>query len=471
VISALMIGLVATMALAAPADTPRVPEISLDGAVGPATADFVVDAIQQAEADGAPVIILRIDTPGGLSTAMRDIVQAILNSTVPVVGYVAPAGARAASAGTYILMATHIAAMAPATTLGAATPVNIGGGSSPGPSDDSPSNKTGKNSEQSADKNQTNVDDAAPDNATPDLGNAQTERRKQVNDAVAYIRSLAERRGRNADWAESAVRDAATLTAEAAEKDGVIDLVADSTPALLAALNGRAVETASGPQTLATRNARTRSVEPGWRTRVLAALSNPTVAYLLFMIGLVGLAAEALNPGAAVPGVIGAICLITAFYAFNMIPIDLTGAALIALGVLLVVAEAFVPSFGVLGLGGVVALLFGSLMLTDTPGYDVSTTVILTIAIAGLLILTTAAWQFRRARTTRTQTGHEGMLGAHCSARHDFEHDGRVWLHGESWRATTDTPVVEGQALEVVSINGLTVHVRPVAESSASSPN
>ncbi|WP_123656636.1 NfeD family protein [Salinisphaera japonica] len=427
-----------------------VPEIALDGSVGPATADFVIDEIEAANARHAPFVILRIDTPGGLSSSMREIVQSILASSIPVIGYVAPEGARAASAGTYILLATHVAAMAPATTLGAATPINIGGASAE-PADN--------NSDDGPDTTQDG-DTAISQTSEPDLGNAETKRRKQVNDAVAYIRSLAERRGRNADWAASAVRSAATLGADEAREKNVVDLVAASQRDLLAALDGRTVATASGEVTLATADTRVRPITPDWRTRVLSVVTDPTVAYLLFMIGLVGLAAEALNPGAAIPGVVGAISLITAFYAFNMMPVDLTGAALIALGVLLVVAEAFVPSFGALGLGGVAALLFGSLMLTDTPGYDVSLTVIITIALAAVLILATIVWQFRRARHTRIETGHEGLVGRHCTARHDFEHQGRVWLHGESWRAETDTPVIENQSLVVTRVTGLTVHVR-----------
>lgn len=449
---------IATASLAQDKGPPSaVPEIALDGSVGPATADFVIDEIEAANTRHAPFVILRIDTPGGLSSSMREIVQSILASSIPVIGYVAPEGARAASAGTYILLATHVAAMAPATTLGAATPINIGGASAEPANDNNDASGKTKND-----------DEAAPQTGEPDLGNAQTKRRKQVNDAVAYIRSLAERRGRNADWAASAVGSAATLGADEAREKNVIDIVAASQGNLLAALDGRIVATADGDVTLATTDISVRPITPDWRTRVLTVVTDPTVAYLLFMIGLVGLAAEALNPGAAIPGVIGGISLITAFYAFNMMPVDVTGAALIALGVLLVVAEAFVPSFGALGLGGIVALLFGSLMLTDTPGYDVSLTVIITIALAAVLILATIVWQFRRARHTRVETGHEGLVGRHCTARHDFDHQGRVWLHGESWRAETDTPVVENQSLVVTRVSGLTVYVRALDTSETS---
>ncbi|MBH02821.1 MAG: serine protease [Xanthomonadales bacterium] len=448
---------IATAAFAQDDGARTVPEIALDGSVGPATAAFVIDEIETANKRNTPFVILRIDTPGGLVSSMREIVQSILASSVPVIGYVAPEGARAASAGTYILLATHVAAMAPATTLGAATPINIGGARAE-PADD----------RHEAPGKARNDNKAASPASGLDLGNARTKRRKQVNDAVAYIRALAERRGRNADWAASAVRSAATLGAEQARDDNVVEIVAASQRELLAALDGRTVATSEGDVTLATTDISVRPVTPDWRTRVLSVVTDPTVAYLLFMIGLVGLAAEALNPGTAIPGVIGGISLITALYAFNMMPVDLTGAALIALGVLLVMAEAFVPSFGALGLGGIVALLFGSLMLTDTPGYDVSLTVIITIALAAAIILATIVWQFRRARHTRVATGHEGLVGRHCTARHDFDHQGRVWLHGESWRAETDTPVIENQSLVVVRVSGLTVHVRALDTSETS---
>ncbi|HET7312872.1 nodulation protein NfeD [Salinisphaera sp.] len=430
-------------------------EIPIDGAIGPAIGNYVVDQIEQANADHVPVIILRLDTPGGLSASMRDIVKAVLNSRVPVIGYVGPPGARAASAGTYILYATHIAAMAPATNLGAATPIEIGGAGDR----NAPANN-GKRGEQA---------DANSD-ATPDLSNGATERRKQVNDAVAYIRSLAERRGRNADWAEKAVRQAASLSARQAAKRNVVDLIADNPQALLTAVDGRQVDTAAGPVTLHTANLSIDKRAPGWRTSLLAIITNPTVAYLLFMIGIVGLAAEALMPGATLPGTVGAISLIAALFAFHVLPVSYGGAALIVLGVLLFVAEAFAPSFGALGLGGIVAIVFGSIMLmeSDVPGYDVSMGVIIGIAIAAALILALMVWLFARSRRARIETGYEGLVGRDCIALTDFERDGRVWLHGESWRAVSDTPVARDQSLIVTGVDGLTVSVRPRCAANAS---
>lgn len=432
-------------------------EIAIDGAVGPAIGDYIVDEIHQADSDHVPVIILRLDTPGGLSASMRDIVKAILASPVPIIGYVAPAGARAASAGTYILYAAHIAAMAPATNLGAATPIEMGGGNDQATGDNAPKNGA------------TPADGDAKHDDTPDLSNAATERRKQVNDAVAYIRGLAERRNRNADWAEKAVRQAASLSAQQAAKQNVIDLVADNEQALLAAIDGRTVSTVGGDVTLHTKNLEIEKRTPGWRTALLAIVTDPTVAYLLFMIGIVGLVAEALAPGTTLPGTVGGISLIAALYAFHMLPVSYGGAALIVLGVLLFVAEAFVPSFGALGLGGIIAIVFGSIMLmdSDVPGYDVSMGVIIGIAIAAALILALMVVMFARSRRAHVETGHEGLIGRECIALDDFEREGRVWLHGESWQAVSDTPVLRDQPLTVTSVDGLTVFVQPRAPSHA----
>lgn len=427
-------------------------EIPIDGAIGPATADFVVARIHEANRDHAPLIVLRIDTPGGLSTSMRDIVKAILGSAAPVVGYVAPSGARAASAGTYILYATHIAAMAPATNLGAATPVELGGAPAV-PTHPQAANDHGKHQQ----KGQSGSGSA------PDLGNAATERRKEVNDAVAYIRALAERRHRNAEWAAKAVRQAASLTAQQALKRHVINLVADNSRDLLNQLDGRRVVTLAGPVVLHTKGLALKIDKPGWRTTLLAVVTDPSIAYLLFMIGIVGLAAEALNPGATVPGVVGGICLITALFAFHVLPVSYSGAALIVLGVALFVAEAFVPTFGALGVGGIAAIVFGSIMLMDTgvPGYNVSMGLIIGIAVAAMLILGLMLWLFARSRRAHVETGSEGLIGRECQAQSDFGHAGRVWLHGESWQAVSTTPVHRNQILVVTEVRGLIVYVRP----------
>lgn len=454
--------------------------IPIDGAIGPAVSAFVVDEIHAAAKANAPVIILRLDTPGGLSSAMRDIVKAVLASPVPVVGYVGPSGARAASAGTYILYSTPIAAMAPATNLGAATPIQIGGGSSEpaAPEPKTPANKkddkAGSSSgsgqskpddKKSGDKQSTPANDAdnAKNNSDElDLGNDATERRKAVNDAVAYIRSLAERSGRNADWAAASVHSAASLSAKAALDKNVIDLIAANEPDLLKQIDGRSVQTTDGSATLQTAGLSIEQRQPDWRTQFLAMVTDPTVAYLLFMIGIIGLAAEALNPGAVLPGVVGGIALLTALFAFQVLPVNYSGLLLILLGVALVVAEAFVPSFGALGLGGIAAFVFGSIMLMDSDlaGYDISMGVIIGIAVGAVVILGLLVWMFARSRKAHVETGHGGLIGRPCVAMADFEREGRVWLHGEAWLAVSEAPVVRQQTLRVTGAQGLTVFVR-----------
>lgn len=420
-------------------------ELVLDGPIGPATSAYVSDGLAQAEADGAPLVILRLDTPGGLSKAMREIVQAVLASPVPVVGYVAPTGARAASAGTYILYASHIAAMAPATNLGAATPIRMGGGSSAPPDSGNAGDKRKKDQA------------AATDNAT-------AKRRKVVNDAVAYIRGLANQRGRNADWAEKAVREGTSLSAQAALDKDVIDLRAPGTGALLAAIDGRTVTTSAGETSLATDRIRVETQEPDWRMQLLAVITNPTVAYILMMIGLYGLILEGMNPGALVPGVIGGICLLAALFAFQVLPISFAGLGLLLLGIALMVAEAFAPSFGILGLGGVAGFVLGSIMLmdTDVPGYQLPMVLIAAIAAAAALLMGLIIALFVHSRRSRVVSGGEGMVGASAEAMADFDERGRVFVHGEDWYAITRSPVRKGQQLRVEAVDGLTLTVVPV---------
>lgn len=417
--------------------------VAIDGPIGPATSRYVRDQLAAAAQAGAAFVILRIDTPGGLSTATREIVQAILASPVPVVSFVAPRGARAASAGTYILYASHIAAMAPATHLGAATPVTMGGGAAaPEP-----------------DNNGDSADDAPASNQT-------AERRKLVNDAVAYIRSLAEQRQRNADWAEAAVREGASLTAERALEMNVIDLMAANRPRLLAEIDGMTVETATGPVSLNTGSVTIVEKQPGWRTQLLGVITQPTVAYLLLMIGIFGLLLEGLNPGAVLPGVIGGICLLVALYAFQVLPVNYAGLGLIALGIALMIGEMFAPSFGALGLGGVAAFAFGSVMLmdTDVAGFQIPLGLIGGLSIASALLMFLIIGMFFRSRRKRVHTGSQGLVGSRCVAQHDFDNEGRVWLHGESWLAHSDVPVRRNDTLEVVSAQGLTVRVRPATD-------
>ena len=422
--------------------------LPVQGPIGPATSDFFVRKLNEAGAANAAVVIVTIDTPGGLDTAMRDMIQAILAAEVPVVTYVSPSGARAASAGTYLVYASHVAAMAPATNLGAATPVQIG---APGASD-KPLDKPGADR---AGQDRTN------DQPLPATGTAME--RKAVNDAVAYIRGLAELRGRNVEWAELAVREGASLPADEALAAGVIDLIAADLPELLQVLDGRKVKVRSQQIELKTAGLVLREVEGDWRTDLLALVTNPNVAYLLMLIGIYGLLLEGYNPGAIVPGVVGAICLLLALFAFQVLSVNYAGLALIALGVLLIVAETFVPSFGALGLGGIIAFVIGSIMLldNDVPGFSIAWQVIGAMALAGSLLLLAIVSFAVRARRRPVVSGVEGLLRETAEALEDFEHKGLVRAQGETWTAVSASPVRAGQRLKIRKVDGLTLEVEP----------
>jgi len=430
--------------------------LEISGPIGPATSDYIQKGLEDAAIRGAHIVILEMDTPGGLDSSMRDIIKAILASPVPVATYVYPQGSRAASAGTYILYASHIAAMAPATNLGAATPIPVGG-TSPLPGGDK--KKPAGGDEESAEGEQEKAKPEPAGAAGTDAASA-----KAVNDAVAYIRSLAERRGRNVEWAEMAVREAASLSAEKAAELGVVDLVATDVDDLLAKIDGRTVEVLGKQVTLDTADLTIEQVEPDWRTRLLATITNPTVAYLLLLIGIYGLLFEGYNPGAVLPGVAGAICLLLAAYAFQILPVNYAGLGLIALGVILMISEIFVPSFGALGIGGIIAFVAGSIILmdTDVPGFGIPTGLIGSIGLLGGGMVMAIVWLAVRARARPVVTGVEEMLGAVGEAVADFADSGHILIHGELWKATSTQPVHRGQKLRVTKIDGLQLTVEPV---------
>ena len=422
--------------------------LSLDGIVGPASADYVVRGLAGAAAQDA-VVVLRIDTPGGLDASMREIIRAILASPVPVLAYVAPGGARAASAGTYILYASHVAAMAPATNLGAATPVSLGGGFTP------PDDKAER-------------DKAAPGAAAPaDGGKAATPRNaaeyKAINDAVAYIRALADLRGRNADWAEQAVREAASLSASQALARNVIDIVAEDTPALLAQADGRTVRVGAANAVLRTGGLALVERGPDWRTRLLGVITNPNLALILLMVGVYGLIFEFMSPGALFPGVLGAICLLLGLYALSVLPLSYAGAGLVALGAALMVAEIFTPSLGALGVGGALSFVLGATMLVDadTPAYAVSLPLVGGVAVASLGLTFLIARLALRSRRAPQVSGAQGLVGRRGRVL-SWEHEqGFVAADGERWRARGPAGLAAGDAVTIHAVQGVTLHVAP----------
>jgi membrane-bound serine protease (ClpP class) len=451
--------------------------LDLDGAVTPAMADYLTREMRKAAEEGARLIVIRMDTPGGLDASMRAIIREILSSPVPVATWVGPSGARAASAGTYILYASHVAAMAPGTNLGAATPVQIGGGGgSPfGGSDDDEADTPAV--EEVAEDDATATDGAeAAGEGEPTEGEAAPARRfeprtaseaKVVNDAVAYIRGLAELRDRNADWAERAVREAVSLGAREAAEQNVIDFTASSLNALLESADGMEVQVGEDVVTLATAGLELEEREMGLRTQILQIITDPNVALLLMVFGFYGIVFEIINPGTLIPGTIGAISLLTGFYALSVLPVNIAGGALMLLGLALLVAEAFAPSFGVLGIGGAIALTLGATLLIDTevPGMELSWPIIVAIGVASFGFAILVARLAQTSHRRRVATGREEMIGSEGTVLEWSGTAGAVHIHGERWRARSDRALSPGERVSVVAVDGLTLDVRaPEAE-------
>ena len=428
--------------------------VPVNGAIGPAISDYLSREIEQAQQENVSLVILRMDTPGGLDSSMRDIIHAITTSSIPVATWVGPSGSRAASAGTYILLASHVAAMAEATNLGAATPVALGGGAPGAPSPGDDQNEKAKDKQEAED-------------GTSEKVPAKTAMEKKViNDARAYIKGLAKLHDRNAEWAEKAVSEAASLDAQEALKLNVIDYIANSPEELVQAINGTTVKINNQPVTLSLENPVWVERVPDWRAEMLAVITNPNVAYILILVGIYGLLLEFYNPGIGLPGVLGGICLLLAMYALQMMPVNYAGLGLLLLGIALMIAEAFSPSFGVLGLGGVVAFVLGSIFLmeSDLPGFQVALPLIFGLSIFSVALIVLTVGMLVRIRHRRVTTGLETYPGKKAIVSDDFiDGEGRVQMDGAFWQAKTDANqgLKQGDQVTVVNVKGLTLTVKP----------
>ena len=435
--------------------------VPVEGPIGPATSDLIGRSIDRAAEAGADLVVLRMDTPGGLDTSMRSIIRAIIEAPMPVATYVAPSGARAASAGTFILYASHIAAMAPGTNLGAATPVAIGGsalGLQTDGAENGENGGSGENGEMAPSEEPEAAagdEDAAPERTAGEA--------KAIEDAAAYIRSLAEMRGRDPDFAERAVREAKSLTYQEAFDAGVIEIIARNLDALLDAVDGREIELERTTVVLQIAGATVEHVQTDWRYQILAIITNPNVAAILMLIGIYGIIFEFYSPGLVGPGLIGAICLLLGLYAFQVLPVNFAGVALLILGIVLVVAEAFVPSFGILGIAGIASFVAGSILLMDTevPGFGISPWVIgaLAASLSGIFLLTLT--MVLKGHKRPVVTGGEAIAHAHGTVESWREGAGQVRIEGELWHAEGPADLAPGHRVVVTKREGLTVEVAP----------
>lgn len=434
----LLVGLLANLPVAAQAQERQVNVITVDGVISPVTADYIDFEIRRAEQEGAEVLVIKLDTPGGLMQAMRSIIKTELGSEVPVVMYVAPSGAQCASAGVFISYAAHIFAMAPGTNVGSASPVTLGGGGMPG--------------------------------SQADSSESSTMMRKVTNDAVAQIKSLAAQRGRNSEWAESAVREAANITETEALGLNVINYISPSLDSLLHQINGDTVTVASGPTVIHTSQPRIVEYEKNLRYKILDAISHPNVAYILMMLGFYGLFFELSNPGSIFPGVVGAICIILAFFAFQVLPINYAGIALIVLAIILFIAETQVPSFGLLTVGGIIAMIIGSLMLIDTPEpfFRVTWGAIVPMVLTTALFFLFAIGLALRAHRSKPTTGVEGLIGEVGTAETAIHHTGTVSVHGETWSALSDRPIPAGSRIKIIDVHQMKLNVEADSQARSS---
>ena len=456
-----------SLTLTATANAKSVVVLEVEGGIGAATAEYVMDGIERAEDRNAELLVIKIDTPGGLLNATRDIIKAILASDVPVATYVAPDGARAASAGAYILLASHVAAMTPTTSVGAATPVTLtGDDTAPAPLFDRPKEQEPESKETTA-EDATDADQAEEEKPEELPGTAME--RKVLNDSISFIRSLAERYGRNSDWAEDAVVNAAVLTAREALEQNVIEFVASDLDDLLEQVDGHEVVIDDETITLATADAEVDAFEPNWRMKLLAIISNPEIVLLLGLAGIYGLIYEAWNPGAIVPGVVGIICLLLAAYALQVLPVNYAGLALIIVGVVLMVAEAYAPSFGALGIGGIAAFIFGSIMMfdKDIPGFGISIAFVVGVALVFAALVFWMIGYVVKLRRRGAVSGRGSIIGGVGTAMESFTGEGKVWLEGESWKAHSSVPVAKDQPVIVLAMDGLILEVEPTQQPDA----